>query len=97
MSDPLLILYFFWICDLIAYKIGRYLGWYYNQEHKGRIVLGKDTRHSSYMYEYTLVAGVTASGSDVYMLQVTTTPSVAYVVRTENFDCVWGGGECTKN
>ena len=70
-----------------AYKIGRYLGWYYNQNHKGRIVLGKDTRRSSYMYEYALVAGITASGSDVYMLHVTTTPSVAYVVRTENFDC----------
>lgn len=70
-----------------AYKIGRYLGWYYNQNSKGRIVIGKDTRKSSYMFEYALVAGITASGSDVYMLHVTTTPSVAYVVRTENFDC----------
>ena len=70
-----------------AFKIGRYLGWYYNQNHKGRIVLGKDTRRSSYMFEYALVAGITASGSNVYMLHVTTTPSVAYVVRTENFDC----------
>lgn len=70
-----------------AYKFGRYLGWYYNQNHKGRIVLGKDTGRSSYMYEYALVTGITASGSDVYMLHVTTTPSVAYVVRTENFDC----------
>ena len=70
-----------------AYKIGRYLGWYYNQNHKGRIVIGKDTRQSSYMFEYALVAGITASGSDVYLLHVTTTPSVAYVVRTENFDC----------
>lgn len=70
-----------------AYKIGRYLGWYYNQNHKGRIVIGKDTRRSSYMFEYALVAGITASGSDVYLLHVTTTPSVAYVVRTENFDC----------
>ncbi len=70
-----------------AYKIGRYLGWYYNQNHKGRIVIGKDTRRSSYMFEYALVAGITASGSDAYLLHVTTTPSVAYVVRTENFDC----------
>lgn len=70
-----------------AYKIGRYLGWYYGKKHKGRIVIGKDTRRSSYMFEYALVAGITASGSDVYLLHVTTTPSVAYVVRTEEFDC----------
>ena len=70
-----------------AYKIGRYLGWYYGKEHKGRIVIGKDTRRSSYMFEYALVAGITASGSDAYLLHVTTTPSVAYVVRTEEFDC----------
>lgn len=70
-----------------AYKIGRYLGWFYNQNHKGRIVIGKDTRRSSYMFEYALVAGITASGADAYLLHVTTTPSVAYVVRTENFDC----------
>lgn len=70
-----------------AYKIGRYLGWYYNQSHKGRIVIGKDTRRSSYMFEYALVAGITASGADAYLLHVTTTPSIAYVVRTENFDC----------
>lgn len=70
-----------------AYKIGRYLGWYYSKEHRGRIVIGKDTRRSSYMFEYALVAGITASGSDVYLLHVTTTPSVAYVVRTEEFDC----------
>lgn len=70
-----------------AFKIGRYLGWYYNQSHKGKIVIGKDTRRSSYMFEYALVAGITASGSDAYLLHVTTTPSVAYVVRTENFDC----------
>ncbi|MCI5517515.1 MAG: phosphoglucosamine mutase, partial [Roseburia sp.] len=61
--------------------------WYYNQNHKGRIVIGKDTRRSSYMFEYALVAGITASGADAYLLHVTTTPSVAYVVRTENFDC----------
>ena len=70
-----------------AYKIGRYLGWYYSREHRGRIVIGKDTRRSSYMFEYALVAGITASGSDVFLLHVTTTPSVAYVVRTEDFDC----------
>lgn len=70
-----------------AYKIGRYLGWYYSREHRGRIVIGKDTRRSSYMFEYALVAGITASGSDAFLLHVTTTPSVAYVVRTEEFDC----------
>lgn len=70
-----------------AYKVGRFLGWYYSQEHKARIVIGKDTRRSSYMFEYALVAGLTASGADVFLLHVTTTPSVAYVVRTEEFDC----------
>lgn len=70
-----------------AYKIGRYIGWYYNRDHKGRIVIGKDTRRSSYMFEYSIVAGIIASGSDAYLLHVTTTPSVAYVVRTEDFDC----------
>lgn len=70
-----------------AYKVGRYLGWYYSRNHKARIVIGKDTRRSSYMFEYSLVAGLTASGADVYLLHVTTTPSVSYVVRTEGFDC----------
>ena len=70
-----------------AYRIGRYLGWYYNQDHKGRIVIGKDTRRSSYMFEYALVSGIIASGSNAYLLHVTTTPSVAYVARTEDFDC----------
>ncbi|NLZ81424.1 MAG: phosphoglucosamine mutase [Clostridiales bacterium] len=70
-----------------AYKVGRYLGWYYNKGHKAKIVIGKDTRRSSYMFEYSLVAGLTASGADVYLLHVTTTPSVSYVVRTEGFDC----------
>ena len=60
-----------------AYKIGRYLGWYYNQNHRGRIIIGKDTRRSSYMFEYALVAGITASGADAFLLHVTTTPSVA--------------------
>ena len=70
-----------------AYKIGRYLGYIYGKQKKARIVIGKDTRRSSYMFEYALTAGLTASGADVYLLHVTTTPSVAYVVRTEHFDC----------
>ncbi len=70
-----------------AFKVGRYLGWYYGQEHRARVVIGKDTRRSSYMFEYSLVAGLTASGADVYLLHVTTTPSVSYVTRTEDFDC----------
>ena len=70
-----------------AYKVGRFLGWYYGQEHRAKIVIGKDTRRSSYMFESSLVAGLTASGADVFLLHVTTTPSVSYVVRTESFDC----------
>ncbi len=70
-----------------AFKVGRYLGWYFGQEHKAKIVIGKDTRRSSYMFEYALVAGLTASGADAYLLHVTTTPSVSYVVRTEEMDC----------
>ena len=70
-----------------AYKVGRYLGWYFGREHTARVVIGKDTRRSSYMFEYALVAGLTASGADAYLLHVTTTPSVSYVVRTEEFDC----------
>ena len=73
-----------------AYKVGRFLGWYYSQkkpDERCRIVIGKDTRRSSYMFEYSLVSGLTASGADVYLLHVTTTPSVSYVVRTEGFDC----------
>ena len=70
-----------------AFKVGRYLGWYFGQDHKTRIVIGKDTRRSSYMFEYALAAGLTASGADAYLLHVTTTPSVSYVVRTEDFDC----------
>ena len=70
-----------------AFKVGRYLGWYFGQEHKARIVIGKDTRRSSYRFEYALAAGLTASGADAYLLHVTTTPSVSYVVRTEDFDC----------
>ena len=73
-----------------AYKVGRFLGWYYGQkkpEERCQIVIGKDTRRSSYMFEYSLVAGLTASGADVFLLHVTTTPSVSYVVRTEGFNC----------
>ncbi len=70
-----------------AYKVGRFLGWYFGKEHKAQIVIGKDTRRSSYMFEYSLVAGLTASGADVFLLHVTTTPSVSYVVRTDGFDC----------
>ncbi len=77
-----------------AYKVGRFLGWYYNELKKmsgsdepARFVIGKDTRRSSYMFEYTLVAGITASGADAYMLHVTTTPSVAYITNTDGFDC----------
>jgi phosphoglucosamine mutase len=80
-------------CDH-AFKVGRFLGYYYGElkrrsgdDTPARIVIGKDTRRSSYMFEYTLVAGLTASGADAYLLHVTTTPSVAYVTRVDNFDC----------
>ncbi|MBR2309297.1 MAG: phosphoglucosamine mutase [Oscillospiraceae bacterium] len=76
-----------------AFKVGRFLGWYYselnahNGEGTARILIGKDTRRSSYMFEYALAAGITASGADAYLLHVTTTPSVAYVTRMDDFDC----------
>ena len=77
-----------------AYKVGRFLGWYYTQLRRrsgqdgpARVVIGKDTRRSSYMFEYSLVGGLVASGADAYLLHVTTTPSVAYVARTEGFEC----------
>lgn len=72
-----------------AIKIGRFLGYYFNKEKNGngKIVIGKDTRRSSYMFEDALSAGITSSGSDAYLLHVTTTPSVSYVVRSEDFDC----------
>ncbi|MDY4586259.1 MAG: phosphoglucosamine mutase, partial [Oscillospiraceae bacterium] len=77
-----------------AYKVGRFLGWYYgelkrrnNDETPAKVVIGKDTRRSSYMFEYSLVAGLVASGADAYMLHVTTTPSVAYITRVDDFDC----------
>ena len=77
-----------------AYKVGRFLGWYYTElkrragsEESAKIVIGKDTRRSSYMFEYTLAAGITASGADAYLMHVTTTPSVAYIARVDGFDC----------
>jgi len=83
------------LTSMQAYKVGRFLGWYYSSELSGcttakyrpKIVIGKDTRRSSYMLEYSIVAGITASGADAYMLHVTTTPSVSYVTRQEEFDC----------
>lgn len=83
------------LTSMQAYKVGRFLGWYYSSELSGcpkagyrpKIVIGKDTRRSSYMLEYSIVAGITASGADAYMLHVTTTPSVSYVTRQEDFDC----------
>ncbi len=77
-----------------AYKIGRFLGWYYSEKRRregakegARIVIGKDTRRSSYMFEYSLVGGIVASGADAYIMHVTTTPSVAYIARVDDFDC----------
>ena len=77
-----------------AYKVGRFLGWYYSElkrragsEEPAKIVIGKDTRRSSYMFEYTLAAGITASGADAYLMHVTTTPSVAYIAKVDGFDC----------
>lgn len=70
-----------------AFKIGRYLGAYYSKDHKAKIVIGKDTRRSSYMYENALSAGIVSSGADAYLLHVTTTPCVSYITRTEEFDC----------
>lgn len=74
-----------------AFRVGKFLGWYYQNKKKAgercRIVIGKDTRRSSYMFEYSIAAGITASGADAYLLHVTTTPSVSYVVRSEDFDC----------
>ena len=70
-----------------AFKIGRFLGYYYGRDHRCSVVIGKDTRRSSYMFEYALVAGLTASGADVSLMHVTTTPCVSYVVRTDDFDC----------
>ncbi len=70
-----------------AFKIGRFIGHFYGREHRAQVVIGKDTRRSSYMLEYALTAGLTASGADAFLLHVTTTPSISYVVRTDDFDC----------
>ena len=72
-----------------AIKIGRFLGWYYGarQNKKAKVVIGKDTRRSSYMFEYALCTGLMASGADAYIMHVTTTPSVAYIARVDDFDC----------
>ena len=77
-----------------AFKVGRFLGWYFCEmkrragvDEPARVVIGKDTRRSSYMFEYALVGGLTASGADAYLLHVTTTPSVAYIAKTDDFDC----------
>lgn len=77
-----------------AYKIGRFLGWYFKTEHektgnpeRAKVVIGKDTRRSSYMFEYSIIAGIVSSGADAYMMHVTTTPSVAYITKTDSFDC----------
>lgn len=83
------------LTSMQAYRVGRFLGWYYSSPLSGctkpgyrpKIVIGKDTRRSSYMLEYSIVAGITASGADAYMLHVTTTPSVSYVTRRDEFDC----------
>ena len=83
------------LTSMQAYRVGRFLGWYYSSKLSGctkpgyrpRIVIGKDTRRSSYMLEYSIVAGITASGADAYMLHVITTPGVSYVTRKDEFDC----------
>ena len=81
------------LTSMQAYKVGRFLGWYYsrntaeNTNYRPKIVIGKDTRRSSYMLEYSIVAGITASGADAYMLHVTTTPSVSFVTKQDEFDC----------
>ena len=70
-----------------AFNIGRFTGWYYGRDHKAKVIIGKDTRRSSYMFENALCAGLTASGADAYLLHVTTTPSVSYMARVDDFDC----------
>ena len=70
-----------------AFRIGRYLGWYYGKGHRAKVVIGKDTRRSSYMFENALCAGLTASGADAYLLHVTSTPSVSFIARADDFDC----------
>ena len=70
-----------------AFRVGRFLGWYYSQDHQAQIVIGKDTRRSSYMFECALAAGITASGADACLMHVTTTPSVSYISKVDEFDC----------
>lgn len=70
-----------------AFRIGRFLGWYFGKDHQAKVVIGKDTRRSSYMYECALASGLTASGADAFLLHVTTTPSVSYIARIDDFDC----------
>ncbi|MBQ8926335.1 MAG: phosphoglucosamine mutase [Clostridia bacterium] len=72
-----------------AIKIGRFLGWYYGAREgkKAKVVIGKDTRRSSYMFEYALCTGLMAAGADAYIMHVTTTPSVSYITRVDKFDC----------
>ena len=70
-----------------AFHVGRFLGWYYSQDHQAQIVIGKDTRRSSYMFECALAAGITASGADACLMHVTTTPSVSYISKVDEFDC----------
>ena len=85
-----------------AFKVGRFLGWYYGELKRRagdleepRVVIGKDTRRSSYMFEYALAAGLTASGADAYIMHVTTTPSVAYVTRVDAFCKSWAASSKT--
>ena len=83
------------LTSMQAYRVGRFLGWYFasplsgkaESSYRPRIVIGKDTRRSSYMLEYSIAAGITASGADAYMLHVITTPGVSYVTRSDGFDC----------
>ena len=82
------------LTSMHAYKVGRFLGWYYSLQLKNedgtrrpKIVIGKDTRRSSYMLEYAIASGIATSGADAYMLHVTTTPSVSYITRLDGFDC----------
>ncbi|WP_306484015.1 phosphoglucosamine mutase [Anaerococcus sp.] len=72
-----------------AFKIGRFIGDYFskNKNGNGKILIGKDTRRSSYMYEAALSAGITSSGSNAHLMHVTPTPSVSYITKTEDFDC----------
>ena len=82
-----------------AYKVGRFLGWYFGKDHKAQIVIGKDTRRSSYMFEYSLVAGLTASGADAYLLHVTTTPSAVSYTHLDVYkrQLHWSAESCCSS